>query len=157
MDNTMIRTAGIQDIDLLVTLRLDFLKEDMGEISQEELEEIKKNLIPYFKKSLAENTLIVTLAESTDGEALGCAFLTIREQPSAPMCINGIVGMVFNVLTYPPFRGKGIATKVLNRIIVEAKAKNASSIDLLASAAGKPVYEKLGFFTRNYTSMKKTL
>ena len=67
--------------------------------------------------------------------------------------------MVLNVFTYPEYRKKGVATELLKRLIDEAGKQNLSYIELSASEAGRPLYEKLGFkeLQSKYTEMKLQL
>ena len=69
------------------------------------------------------------------------------------MFITGITGTLLNVLTYPEHRRKGIATKVIGKIIDEAKKVGVSHINLSATSDGKYLYEKMGFKESNYTTM----
>lgn len=66
---------------------------------------------------------------------------------------------MLNVLTYPEYRRMGIATKVIERIIEEAKALGVSNIELSATLGGRPLYEKLGFVEKKskYTEMRLQL
>ena len=101
---------------------------------------------------------IAYLAE-TGNNIIATAFLVISEKPANPAFITGKIGTVLNVFTYPEYRKKGIATELLKRLIEEAKAQNVSYIELSATESGKPLYEKLGFQTKQsrYTEMKLQL
>ena len=46
-----------------------------------------------------------------------------------------------HVLTFPEFRRKGIATKVITFLIDEARKSGVSTIDLSATKDGKHLYE----------------
>lgn len=52
------------------------------------------------------------------------------------------IGMV---LVDPKFRGRGIGTRLLNRVIEHLDARHIPTIKLDATPQGKPIYERLGF------------
>ena len=47
-----VEKAGIDDIDALVKMRLEYLIEDNGNLNDSEVIEIKKELPNYFKKHI---------------------------------------------------------------------------------------------------------
>jgi len=152
----IMRKATVDDINLLIKLRMDYLIEDGGNLTHDEKNAVKKQLESYFAKHIPDNSFIGVLAE-IDGNVVSAAYLSISEKPANPSFITGITGTLLNVLTYPEYRRKGIATKVIKKIIEEAEQLGVSSIELSATSDGKPLYEKLGFHISNYTTMKMKL
>lgn len=150
-----IRKATIEDIDILIKLRLDYLSADMGSLVPADEAAIRSQLITYYAKHI-NNDFIAVLAE-LNGIVVSTAFLVISEKPANPTFITGKTGTLLNVLTYPEYRRMGIATKLVYRIIGEAKQLGVSSIDLSATDDGKPLYEKLGFTESKYPHMKLRL
>ena len=152
-----IRKATIEDIDILIMLRLDYLLADRGNLTAEEETAIRLQLITYYSKHI-NNDFIALLAE-IDNKVVATAFLAISEKPANPAFITGKTGTLLNVFTYPEYRRMGLATKVLCQIIDEARQLDVSSIDLSATQDGKPLYEKLGFTEpkSKYTPMKLQL
>jgi Predicted acetyltransferase len=148
----ILRKATIDDIELLINLRIDYIIEDIGELSQEEAVSIKKQLKTYFAKHIPTNTFIGIFAE-IDNSVVSTAYLAISENPANLAFSTGIKGTLLNVLTYPEYRRKGIATKVINKVIEEAKAVGVSHINLSATSDGKYLYEKMGFKESSYTAM----
>lgn len=151
-----LRKVSIDDIELLIKLRIDYLIEDRGSILPEEKERIEKQLRHYFPKHFLDGTFIGIIAE-INNEVMCVAYLAISEKPANPAFITGKTGTLLNVLTYPPYRRQGIATKVIHRIIDEAKLCEVSSIDLSATDDGKPLYIKIGFHESKYTAMSLKL
>ena len=148
----IIRKATLNDIELLIRLRMDYLREDRGQLSEDEEIAIKNQLSVYLPKHIKDNTFIGIIAE-IKGEVVSTAYLAIIEKPANPSFITGIEGVLQNVLTYPKYRRKGIATKVINEIIQEAKNAGVSHIALSATSEGKHLYEKMGFKKTSYTVM----
>ena len=50
-----------------------------------------------------------------------------------------------NMYTHPDYRRRGIAYKMLDILVNEAKSKGINAISLEATEMGRPVYEKYGF------------
>lgn len=151
-----IRKATIDDISILIKLRLDYLTADGYKLTTDEENAIRLQLATYFTQHI-NHDFIAVLAES-DNNIFSTAFLAISEKPANPTFITGKTGTLLNVLTYPEYRRMGIARKVLSKIIDEAKQLGVSSIDLSATQDGKPLYKKLGFIeSPKYTAMKLQL
>jgi GNAT superfamily N-acetyltransferase len=156
----VIRKATVEDIELLISCRIDYLTEDMlyykkRSPTQEEVTTLVSRLREYFPNHIAENRFIGMLAE-IDGKVVGTAYLAINRGP-ASLGSSGVSGTFLNVLTYPEYRKQGIATKLVNEVVVEAKKLGVSSIELWSSAEGKVLYERTGFEEPPYTLMVKRL
>lgn len=150
-----IRKATIEDIGILINLRLDFLFDHIGNLTEDQESAIRLQLASYFTKHI-NNDFLAILAE-TKNDVVSTAFFVIDERPANPIFITGKAGTLLNVFTYPKYRRMGFAKKVIERIIEEAKQIGVSSIDLLATQDGKPLYEKLGFTEPKDTAMRLQL
>ena len=152
-----IRQATDDDVELLIKLRLDYLRADKGELSDEEVVLISHQCAEYFAEHVGREFL--AFIAYRDMEVLSCAFLLIAEKPANPSFITGKMGTVLNVFTYPAYRKQGVSTRVLSSLIEVAKEKDLSFLELSASESGKRVYEKLGFVVKRtpYTDMRLEL
>ena len=151
-----LRRVSVDDIELLIRLRIDYLIEERGNLYPDEKEKIQEQLHYYFPKHISDGTFIGVIAESNN-EVMCVAYLAISEKPANPSFLTGKTGTLLNVLTYPQYRRQGIAIKVINKILDEAKRYGISHIDLLATNEGKPLYEKIGFHVSKYTTMGITI
>jgi GNAT superfamily N-acetyltransferase len=146
------RRAAIEDINVLVQLRIDYLVDDRGYLTDEEKILIIEQLKHYYERHINKD-FIAVLAED-NGFVLSTAFLVVTEKPANPSFITGVTGTILNVFTYPEYRRKGIATKVISLLLEEGKKINISSFELFATEKGKPLYEKLGFVEPKCTAMR---
>jgi len=144
------------DRDLFTQLRLDFINEFHKDVDEIEKEKIKTSLQNYFDKHIISDELIGIICEY-DQKIISVAYLIIGEWPPNRTFINGKIGTLLNVYTYPEYRKNGIATNVIKMIIEEAKKQNVSIINLLATEDGENVYKKLGFFETEDKSMRLKL
>lgn len=150
-----IRKTVKEDIDLLIKIRMDYLFAEKGVSSAEEMDDIKKKLDEYFTNHL--NKGFIAIIAEDENEVFATAFMSIVERPPLIAFSSYLVGTVYNVFTYPQYRGKGIATKVMTELLSEAKLLGVAAVDLMATEKGKPLYENLGFGASNYTSMNRFL
>jgi len=150
-----IRKATLNDMPDLINLRIDCLRA-MDGLTDEQEAEIREKLEPYYREHL-DRDLIIVVAETAQNTMISIAFLVLSEFPPKPSIITGRVGTLLNVYTHPGHRNTGTATKVVSFLIEEAKRLNVSVVDLTATPAGKPIYEKLGFKEPHYSAMELQL
>ena len=62
---------------------------------------------------------------------------------------SGLRGHLMNVYTKQQYRLRGIARKMLEMLINEAKEKGATEISLDTTTEGRPLYIKCGFTESN--------
>lgn len=62
-------------------------------------------------------------------------------------------GFIGDVYTEPSFRDRGIATRLNQEALRWLKTKDIEMVRLLASNAGRPLYEKLGFVPTDEMSL----
>jgi len=142
----------MDDIDLLVKLRIAYLSSENKIQSQSDAENIEKKLRGYFEEWLPGGDFFAIVAEEND-EVCASAFLSVAERPPFSGSASNLVGTVYNVFTYPQHRRKGIASKVMLALLDEARTMGVATVDLSATADGKPLYDRLGFKVSRYTSM----
>jgi len=155
-NNLSYRKLCHDDMDLFVKLRLDFIYEFHKNMDKTEMEKIKTSLRSYFDRHIANDELIGIICEY-DKKVISAAYLIIGEWPPNRAFINGKIGTLLNVYTYPEYRKNGIATNVIKRIIEEAKKRSVSIINLLATEDGENVYKKLGFIETEDKSMRLSI
>ena len=136
-----IRRATIKDLDRLVENRIKFVS-DIGEISSPE--EFSESTRHYFKSHIEKDDLIIWLA-TDNNEIVATVELSIYEIMPTLSNMCGKTGYLLNVWTDENYRRQGLATKLLNNTIKDAKKAGVMSISLKATSQGRPVYEKLGF------------
>jgi len=55
------------------------------------------------------------------------------------------MGGIYNMCTLPEFQGRGVARSVMQACVTDAFAQQCTEIGLTPTAAGRPLYERLGF------------
>lgn len=79
--------AQTADIPLLTELRLAYLEEDHGKLSEDEFEIISRDLPGYFERNLNQNLFCYLIREQE--EIAACAFLLVVEKPMSPAAGQG--------------------------------------------------------------------
>ena len=86
-----------------------------------------------------------TLLAVDGGQPVACAtlcYLTLLPTLDHP---TGCRAHLMNVYTAPTHRRRGLAKQLVIQLMEEAQARGVTEISLDATAAGRPLYEALGF------------
>ncbi|MEH7306799.1 GNAT family N-acetyltransferase [Neobacillus drentensis] len=134
------RKATINDIDQLIDLR----KKQLVDEGIEPNIDIDTELYVFFKNKLSDGSLIQLLVENND-EIIACGAVIFYEFPPSYTNKSGKKAYIANMYTKENYRGQGIATNLLTKLVDEAKTSAISRIWLGASKMGRPVYKKFGF------------
>ena len=134
------RLAIKEDIPLLIELR----KRQLIDEGQNSDVNMDQELVKFFNNHFADNTLVEWVAEE-DGKIVGTAAILLFEFPPAFTNPSGIKGYITNMYTAPEYRGQGLASELLKKVLDEARSRSVKNILLAASDMGKPVYKKVGF------------
>ena len=135
--------GSIDDLQTLVEMRIAYIREDYGRISDEQIEKIKKALPDYYSRHINKDLHIYTAKK--DEEIIACGFLLVIEKPASPSFIHGKVGTVLNVYTKPEYRRQGAAKKLLKQMLLEARNMGLDYVELKSTEAGYFLYKSLGF------------
>jgi len=136
------RKATVDDINLLVEMRKIQLFDEGIKADKD----IDNELKTFFQKKLAEGTLIQWVVEVEEqNEIIATGAIVIYDFPPSYTNKSGKKAYVTNMYTKNDYRGKGIATSLLTKLVDEAKNLNITKMWLGASKLGRPVYKKFGF------------
>ncbi|MCM3363252.1 MULTISPECIES: GNAT family N-acetyltransferase [Bacillaceae] len=136
------RKATVDDINLLVEMRKIQLVDEGIKADKD----IDNELKTFFQKKLAEGTLIQWVVEVEEqNEIIATGAIVIYDFPPSYTNKSGKKAYVTNMYTKNDYRGKGIATSLLTKLVDEAKNLNITKMWLGASKLGRPVYKKFGF------------
>ena len=144
MSDLSIKRAGANDVETLVTLRLEMRRERENCALEMPETEFAELLRKYFSGAVQNGSFISFIA--LDGEtAAACSGLSVIELPPSYGDLTGKKGYITNMYTRPEYRGRGIARKLLDELKNYAAKAGCSTLALNASDAGYPVYKKYGF------------
>lgn len=141
-----IRKATLRDLEILVVHRRGMWF-DMGYKNKAQLDKADKVYRNWAKPRLKSGELVGFIVEA-EGQVAGsgCLWLQpVQPRPGRPGFKVGGQPYLLSMYTEHPFRGKGVATKIVKESIRWAKAKGFPRMTLHASDMGRSIYEKLGF------------
>jgi GNAT superfamily N-acetyltransferase len=139
-----IRRASLGDLDALVHLRLELLREVGNLKTADDAPALAEATRRYLKEKIPQDVFLVWVAEEKD-KIVGTSGLMLFENPPISGDFSRREAYITNMYTLPEWRGKGIATALLEEIIHFAKEMDARRLWLRATPAGRSVYEKAGF------------
>jgi len=139
------RRGTLDDVQALVDLRVRFLNELLNHPENNETRVVRKSLLEYFTEAIPSRDFVAWVAEC-GGKIVATSGMVVWRIPARYGAVeSGKLGYLLNFYTIPEARGKGIATRLLNELIEEAKSMDLRYVHLHASKDGEPIYRKAGF------------
>ena len=136
--------AGLEDLERLTAARLTALRTFNHLEESADLSEMVPAVEGYYRRALADGSHVAYLV--LDGERVvgsgGVDFY--RGIPTGPNP-SGESAYLMNIYTDPACRGQGIAWKVVDLLVAEARRRGVSAIALETTDMGRPLYERYGF------------
>ena len=135
--------ATKNDIETLMKIRMEMLKE-VNSLSDDYV--FDKSFIENCRKNFectGETQTDILCIEN--GEPVACANLRYLSMMPTFTHPTGKRAHLMNVYVKKEFRRKGLAKKMLELLIEEAKSRKVTEISLDATEKGRPLYESLGF------------
>lgn len=143
-----VKNAKIQDLDLLLDWRMEVLNhvfsEEFKSLTAEQIEMIRENNRRYYISEMPSGGHIACFAYSGT-EIVGCGGVCIYDEMPSPDNLVGKCAYLMSIYTREEYRHQGIATRIVEHLIAEAKARNIEKIYLETSADGERMYRRLGF------------
>lgn len=144
MEPLAYRPAEPRDLDLLVPLRVEVLRAANGLPEDADLSEVARTSRAYFGRALGTKGHLTLLA--FDGGAVAaCGSVCLYEVMPTCDTPTGRKAYLMNLYTRPAYRRQGIARRLLDLLVSEARARGAARIALEASPMGRALYESYGF------------
>ena len=136
------RITTAEDINLLMESRLVMLRE----VNNLPDDYVYPDVLVKSSKEYFLNGDQTTVLALDGGKIAGCAsmsYFTVMPTFAHP---TGKRAHLMNVYTDPSYRGQGIAKKMVSMLIDDAWSRGATETSLDATKAGRPLYERLGFY-----------
>lgn len=137
-----VRRAGVEDMELVINLRIRFLREELKITDDESID--TSYIRRYVEEKLPSGEFLVWLAEY-EGRAAGIGALVINHQPPKFRSDTELYALIYNMYTIPGYRRRGVAASVLQHMSEYLRENGIHYIILYASDMGRSVYERFGF------------
>lgn len=135
------RTATKADVDELISIRLEMLR-NVNELSDDFY--FSDEFIANSRRYFLEGNQTTSIALEC-GNIVACASISYIEVMPTFSHPSGNRAHLMNVYTNARYRRQGIARKLVQTLINEAKQRGVTEISLDAADSGRPLYETLGF------------
>ena len=139
------RAASLYDIEPLVCARIEFFADMHSGMTENEKADLYDANKSYFEETLSDGSFSAYLAFD-GGVLIGTSGVNFYKTPPNGRNLTGKTAYISNMFTKPEYRGRGIATRLFELTVAEAKKRGCGKVVLHATDAGRRVYEKLGFF-----------
>lgn len=117
--------------------------------------DLESALKDFYNRHMADGTFVSWIA--MDGEKIiGTSGMSFVEKPPYFSCPSGKLGLLSSMYTDPNYRRMGIAKKLLNRVVEEARNYGCGAVHITASDMGVKLYTAYGF-KHNGNFMQYTL
>ncbi|WP_449073767.1 GNAT family N-acetyltransferase [Ruminococcus sp.] len=134
------RRLMAEDVPAFAAMRIAQLKEEGAESDLD----LMPALLEYYRKHLADGTFVSWLA--VDGERIiGTSGMSFVEKPPYYSNPTGKIGLLSSMYTHPDYRRQGIARKLLDCVVEEARACGCGAVWITASEMGVLLYTAYGF------------
>ncbi len=128
------------ELDTFINMRINQLRE---EGAKEEIDLVPA-LKDYYTRHMADGTFVSWLAFDGD-DIIGTSGMSFVEKPPYFGCPSGRIGLLSSMFTNPNYRRKGIAKKLLSRVVNDARNYGFGTIQITASDMGVKLYKDFGF------------
>lgn len=151
MTDIILRRATTDDARIITSQRRAMFT-DMGVTFVEGMDAMDKAFLPWVIAHMERGEylgwLAVTQVEGREVAAAGAGlfihpWLPRYDDPRARRAY------ILNVYTYPDYRRRGLARRLVEAILEHCKADGFKAVTLHASDQGYPIYEALGFKVTN--------
>jgi GNAT superfamily N-acetyltransferase len=139
-----IRRATLDDLDEFIQLRLQLFRETGDLVSDEVPPDLLEATRTYLLANLPTNRFIAWIAE-VEGILIGISGVVFLEKPPTRPNLSGKEAYVMNMYTVPEWRGKGVATALLQEILQFVKVNTIPRVWLRTTQDAKHLYEENGF------------
>jgi len=152
LSNLDIRVATINDVPEILRQRCA-MYEDMDYRDANALAAMASLSADYLAKALSDGSFRAWLASVGDRVVAGGA-IVISPWPAHPYDLECRRATILNVYTYPEYRRRGIARRLMQTMIDWCRREGFARVTLHASPHGRHLYEALGFEPSNEMRLK---
>ena len=142
------RKATIEDLDILVTTRIEVLRAANRLDTSVDMSEVERQSRDYYSKAMADGSHIAYLVFDED-KFIGAGGVSYYRVMPTYHNTSGEKAYIMNMYTASDYRRRGIAYKTLDLLVQDAKSRGIKAISLEATEMGRPLYEKYGFVKMN--------
>ncbi len=138
------RRSTVSDIPLLTAHRHRMWTE-IGNRTEPEITEHDGRYRKWLGARLRSETVAGFIAESPQGRPVGSGLVWFRSDQPRPKIPTLTTPYILSMFTEPEWRGHGVASGIVRRLVETCRERGYPSVVLHASEQGRSVYARLGF------------
>lgn len=138
------RAAAAADLGLLTEHR-HRMWTAIGHRTEEEITEHDARYRTWMRPRLRSGEVLGFIAETPEGEGVGSGLVWFRSDQPRPKIPILKIPYILSMYTQEGWRGHGIASGIVRRLVDACRARGFPSVVLHASEQGRSVYRHLGF------------
>ena len=138
-----IRPATLQDLETFVSHRSAMFR-DMAYGDEAGLSRMAPEFRVLLRTWLGTGQARGWIAES-GGRSVGGALMELKEALPSPLTAQRVRGYLFNVYVAPEARGQGLARRLTEAALEEARRLGLEMVELHASKDAEALYRAMGF------------
>ena len=143
------RRASERDLPLLVRHRHRMFRA-IGRWSERDLARHDRTYARWALGEMRARRLIGLVVVTSEGRPVGSGVVWLQPSQPRPGKLSRLtMPYIMSMFTEPQFRGKGVATRLVEEMVRWATVRGYRRIFLHASTLGRPVYARLGFENGN--------
>ncbi len=139
-----LRRASVDDLALLVRHR-HRMWSDIGNRSEADVREHDQRYRRWARLRLRSGELAGVVAETPDGFPVGSGLVWFRPDQPRPGVRALLSPYILSMYTEPEWRGRGVASQIVGRLVAMSRRPGIASVVLHASKFGRRLYRRLGF------------
>ena len=149
-----IRHATERDLDALVALRVALFRETGGVPDEDPLAAFTAATRCYLADAVPAGDFVSFVAEA-DGRVVSASGLIFFRRAPTARNLTGRDAYVLNMYTVPEWRGRGLATALVERILEFVRDEtDCPRVFLNAEEQARPIYARAGFAAEeNYMAL----
>lgn len=140
MEKITYRKMKKQDISTIVRMRVEQLRDEGAPVSFD----LSPDLFDFYERNLERGLYVSWLAESR-GKIVATSGMSFTEKPPYYKNPTGKIGLLSSMYTVKEFRRKGIARRLLEKVLEEAGNYGCGTVHVTASDMGMYLYKNFGF------------
>lgn len=147
-----VRRAESRDVDALVMLRAEMFAA-MGTPARHEWQPHAR---AWFAERVDDPDYGFFVVEHA-GEVVACAVGAVRDAVPSPEVPQGRDVLISNVCTRAEHRGRGFGRQAFDAVMAWARDTGVGRAELMATDAGRRMYERAGFTVTDHPAMRAPL
>jgi GNAT superfamily N-acetyltransferase len=139
-----VRRASAEDAEALVEMRVALLRAVGNVTSNLDANEIADAIRGYIAQEMPAGMYVAFIAEAGQS-AVGCGGLVFYVRP--PYCgnLSGKEAYLMGMYTTPEWRGKGVGTALVEKLLEYARAQGVGKVWLHTEPRARSLYVRAGF------------